>query len=157
MNTIFIAGLFILLLGFILLIVIAKQRKRLGVLMKKRIYQDTQSKPGETMYSKTLNLVGKPDYLIQDKKIIIPVEVKTGKTPRSPYPNHTMQLMAYCLLVEENFGIRPPGGILKYPEKEFKIAFTKEAENSVRELAKEILQLKNEGKEINCSHAEHNI
>lgn len=153
----FIAFVVLLTLGLITLLVIRKQKGKFGVLTKKHIYQDTQLKPGETLYSRTIPLVGKPDYIIKDKNFIIPVEVKTGKTPQSPYLNHTMQLMAYCLLVEENYGVRPPGGYLQYPDKEFKVAYTKEAEESVREVVEEIKQARASGKEFQCKHPNHNL
>jgi CRISPR-associated exonuclease Cas4 len=105
-----------------------------GILKNETIYSDTEENPGEILVAKTVPLRGKPDYLIKDGKYIIPVEYKSGKTPSSPYLNHTMQLMAYCLLVEETYGIRPPGGYIRYPQNEFKIAYTSEAETSLRQV-----------------------
>src|SRR5688572_13440327 len=102
MLTFFAITAFILfVLGILLLLFISKKRSDFGILNSTKIYSDTDKNPGETLYSKTINLVGKPDYLIKEDGMIIPVEIKTGKTPKTPYLNHTMQLMAYCLLVEE--------------------------------------------------------
>lgn len=147
----------IVLLGLVLIYLINRQQKGFGVLNSKIIYSDTDLKPGKIFYSKRIKLCGKPDYLIKDNGIFIPVEIKTGKTPEVPYENHTMQLMAYCFLVEENFGIRPPGGYIKYPEKEFKIAYTKEAEQSVIDVVSDILDLKRSNKEQHCEHKNHYI
>lgn len=133
-----------------------RKRNSFGVLLKKRIYQDTKESPGTLLYAKTLPLCGKPDYLIEENSMIFPVEVKTGKTPSVPYLNHQMQLMAYCLLVEENFHVRPIGGYLRYPNKEFKIGYTKEAEESVRSIVYEMMEKKQNGKELFCKHQEHN-
>lgn len=155
-TIILIASFLVIGLGLILSFFVSRSRKSLGVLTQDVTYQDTEHSPGETMYAKTLSLVGKPDYLIRENGMIIPVEVKTGKTPADPYLNHIMQLMAYCLLVEENLGIRPPGGYLKYPDKEFKIRYTPEAEQSIRDLVQEIARAKENGTEFHCSHPEHN-
>lgn len=149
-------GVFIIVLGMVLLWLMSRQQKKLGVLgNKKPVYQDTEETPGDILYAKTLPLVGKPDYLIKEGKFLIPVEVKTGNAPKKQYLNHNMQLMAYCLLVEEVYGIRPPGGYLKYSDKELKLAYTKEAEQSVREVVSEIRKLKQSNKELHCSHPEH--
>jgi CRISPR-associated exonuclease Cas4 len=156
-TIILIASFFVIGLGLILLFFVSRSKRSLGVLTQEVTYRDTEKEPGKTMYAKTLPLVGKPDYLVRDQGIVIPVEVKTGKTPSFPYDNHTMQLMAYCLLVEENLGVRPPGGYLKYPDKEFKIKYTPEAEQSVRDLVAEITRAKESGTEPHCSHPQHNL
>lgn len=145
----------VFLIGVGLLFLLRRQQKTLGSLTNEKVYQDTTQTPGEILYSKTLPLCGKPDYIIRENDTIIPVEVKTGKTPAAPYTNHTMQLMAYCLLVQETYEIRPLGGIIKYPGKEFKVAFTIEAEESLKSLVKEIQKAKTEDTEFYCSHSEH--
>lgn len=142
--------------GIILFIVWYLQTKSLGVLKNRPIYSDSENQPGEILFSKTLSLSGKPDYLIKQDDMIIPVEIKSGRTPNEPYQNHEMQLMAYCLLVEENYGIRPAGGFIKYPEKEFKVAYTDEARNAIKDLVGEMLLLKISNKEPHCNHPEHN-
>jgi CRISPR-associated exonuclease Cas4 len=129
---------------------------KLGILRSKVIYSDTEGTPGETLYSKTLNLVGKPDFLIKRGSMVIPVEVKTGSTPSKPYPNHEMQLLAYCLLVEENYGAAPTLGYLKYPGKEFPITYNKEAKNKVIQLVNEITENARSNEEFFCTHKEHN-
>ena len=86
-------------------------------------------------------LTGRPDYLVEENGALIPVEVKSGRAPSIPYDSHVFQLAAYCLLVEETFGKRPPYGLLHYGGKEprtFAIDFTPELENTVRGLIQEI-------------------
>lgn len=157
MNILLIISITALVAGVALFLIWLVQAKGFGVLNKNRIYSDSDNKPGEILYSKTLSLSGKPDYLIKENNMVFPVEVKTGHTPNEPYLNHTMQLMAYCLLVEENYGTRPPGGYLKYPGREFKIAYTDEARDSIKELVGEMLLLKHSGRELKCNHPQHNI
>lgn len=150
-------AIIILLIGIGLLFFILRQKNDLGILANtKPLYQDTTKIPGVVLYAKSLALVGKPDYLLRIDGDIIPVEVKTGRSPRKSYLGHNMQLMAYCLLVEENYGIRPKGGILKYHNKELKLAYTKKAEQSLRKLVAEILNYKQTNKQPHCTHPNHN-
>ena len=164
MISVFIAvTLLIICFGLIILWLMKWRENKFGVLSGKRIYSDTGQKPGEVLYSHTINLVGKPDYIIKDKSGYIPVEVKSGRTPGEPYENHVMQLMSYCFLVEENYDSAPIGGVLKYINpadkqtgKEFKLLYTPEARDGVISLVKEITELKISGEELFCSHPEHN-
>jgi CRISPR-associated exonuclease Cas4 len=85
-------------------------------------YQDL-NKPGKPFFSKRYKLIGKPDYIIKDKKSIIPIEVKTGKYEEAQ-DNHILQLAAYCHLLEENYKKFVPYGILIYANtSKFKIPF----------------------------------
>jgi CRISPR-associated exonuclease Cas4 len=151
----------ILLAGIMLLLIMEHEKRGYGVLSNKRIYQDTEERPGRTLYATTLNLVGRPDYIIVDKDIYIPVEEKprVKKTPTYPYLNHKMQLMAYCYLVEENFGVRPPYGVLRYREKEFKIEYTENERQSLIKVVNEITLCITSKKDytsiFRCSHPKH--
>src|SRR4030042_6420078 len=64
-------------------------------------------KPEKPFYDSALGLTGKPDYLIKQGGMIVPVEVKSMWAPREPYDSHVLQLGAYCLLAEGHFG-QPP-------------------------------------------------
>jgi CRISPR-associated exonuclease Cas4 len=71
------------------------------------IYTDTGTwYPNQNaLYAQDVQLVGKPDYLIEQKDgMIVPVELKSGRAPEEPHDGHVLQLAAYCLLVEENSG-----------------------------------------------------
>jgi CRISPR-associated exonuclease Cas4 len=48
---------------------------------------------------------------------VIPVEVKSALSPTTPYRSHVLQMAAYCLLVEEEYGRPPPYGIIKYRDQ----------------------------------------
>ena len=76
-------------------------------------------------------LQGRPDYVVERDGAHIPVEVKSGKTPRRPYDSHVMQLAAYCFLVQERYGTRPPFGVLAYPEQQFEIRYTPKIEDDM--------------------------
>ena len=157
MTALFFFGIIIIVIGFILLIVFQRQRRKLGSLTGDLVYQDSTTKPGALLQAKSIPLRGKPDAIRKENDQYIPLEIKTGKTPREPYINHTMQLMAYCLLIQEHYGERPQGGIIKYPEREFKVAYTKEAEEAVRQLVKEIAAHKKAGTVFHCAHPDHQV
>ncbi len=88
----------------------------------------------EALYAADLRLAGKPDYLVEQADgLIIPVEVKSGNAPQEPYPGHVLQLMAYCLLVDAAFGLRPTHGILQYNDRAFAIDYTAQLEQDLLE------------------------
>lgn len=95
----------------------------------------------ETIYSPQLGLAGKPDYVIQDDDgSFVPVEIKSSDAPPEPYDGHVLQLAAYCLLVEEAYGVRPSYGILQYRDGAFTVDFTYELEADLLELLDEMRQ-----------------
>ncbi len=79
--------------------------------------------------SERYGLRGRPDYIIEVEGHKVPVEVKTGRTPRGPLFSHILQVAAYCLLIEES-GEPVSHGILKYDQMEHEIEF----DSSLREL-----------------------
>jgi CRISPR-associated exonuclease Cas4 len=86
----------------------------------------------ESLYSEELGLVGRPDYLVENRHgAIFPVEVKSSRAPVRPHDGHVMQLAAYCLLVEEVFGIRPEYGILQYQDRAFAVEYSVELEEEL--------------------------
>lgn len=78
----------------------------------------------EPLFSRRYGLTGKPDYLLEHGATWIPVEVKPGRTAPQPYESDLMQLVAYCLLVEEATGSPPPYGLLRYAYTSFRVAYT---------------------------------
>ncbi len=84
----------------------------------------------KTLFSKKYNLKGKPDFIIEDKFGIYPLEFKSSLAPSFPYPSHIAQLICYCILVEENFS-KPNFGIIKYVDGHFMIPYTKKAKDQV--------------------------
>ena len=73
--------------------------------------------------SERYGLSGRPDYVVKVNDNLIPVEEKTGRTPRGPLFSHILQVAAYCLLIEETSGKAPPYGVIKYPEHEHEIEY----------------------------------
>ncbi len=133
-------AVFLLGLGFILYWISGQQRKTLGLPEGRVLYSDTgpRRESLEPLFAEDLNLVGKPDYLIESKEGLVPVEVKSGRTPSRPFESHIYQLAAYCLLVTRNYRKRPPYGIIQYPQKSFAVDFTSELEEDLRALLTEM-------------------
>ncbi len=134
------AILFIFLLALIFFWQSGRQRKEAGLPGGRVIYTDTRGwgKLERPLYNDLLGLTGKPDYLVQEKGQIIPVEVKSGRAPESPYDSHIYQLAAYCLLVEKSYGKRPPYGIIHYENRDFAVDYTPELESSLLDLLAEM-------------------
>ncbi len=110
------AAILIFLLAALLLWWGHTEKVRSGLPLGKLVTVDLHDNqtPQKPLFSKHYHLVGMPDYLIRQGKQWIPFEVKTVSDFRAPYEGHIFQLLAYCLLVEENYGIRPPYGYLQY-------------------------------------------
>jgi len=136
--------LYIILLLFLLALVFfwrsGQQRREAGLPGGRVIYTDTDGwgKVERPLYYQPLKLTGKPDYLVRQlvrqNKVIIPVEVKSGRAPESPYDSHIFQLASYCLLVEKTYGHRPPYGIIHYNDRDFAVDYTSELEFALMDL-----------------------
>ena len=113
-----------------------RQRKAAGLPGGRVIYTDTHGwgKVEKPLYYPALGLTGKPDYLIEKNGQLIPVEVKSGGAPESPYDSHIFQLASYCLLVEKTYGKRPSYGIIHYEDRDFAVDYTRELESALIEL-----------------------
>jgi CRISPR-associated exonuclease Cas4 len=132
--------LFLFLLALIFFWQSGKQRREAGLPGGRVIYTDTDGWGAieRPLYYSPLKLTGKPDYLVHQNGIIIPVEVKSGRAPESPYDSHIFQLASYCLLVEKTYGKRPPYGIIHYNDRDFAIDYTPELEIALMELLAEM-------------------
>jgi CRISPR-associated exonuclease Cas4 len=113
-----------------------RQRRAAGIPGGRVIYTDTGGWGAleRPLYYPPLKLTGKPDYLVRQNGVVIPVEVKSGRAPESPYDSHIFQLASYCLLVEKTYGKRPPYGIIHYTDRDFAIDYTPDLENALMDL-----------------------
>lgn len=126
-------AIFFVLLALAVLWLSGRQRAGLGVPEGRVVYTDTgaQRRLEQPLFDEDLQLVGRPDYLVESAEGLVPVEVKSGYTPRKPYDSHIYQLAAYCLLVARNFNKRPAYGIIRYPQRSFRIEFTQALEKQL--------------------------
>ena len=119
--------------GLALLWFSGRLRRRAGIPAGRVIYSDTRAwrECPEPLHASSINLTGKPDYLVQRLHYVLPVEVKSGSAPAEPYRSHVLQLAAYCYLVESEYGRRPPYGLIHYADRTFAINYTPELEDAL--------------------------
>ncbi len=112
-------------IALVLWLTARRARERLGLPAGRIVYADTGAwNPCErSLFSRHYSLVGKPDYLVQEHRATVPVEVKPARRAPAPYEGDVLQLAAYCLLVEEEYGRRPPWGYLKYQDAVWRIDY----------------------------------
>jgi CRISPR-associated exonuclease Cas4 len=78
----------------------------------------------EVLVSREHGLTGKPDYIRRQGEELIPVEQKSRVVSvAGPYDGELLQLAAYCLLVEERFGVRVRRGQLLYQNRSLEVPF----------------------------------
>lgn len=134
-------ALLLCLLGILLLVWGRRQRVASGIPSGEVIYSDTSDwqKLEKPLVSRRYGLVGRPDYLVRTqeagKTVTVPVEVKSRTRPAAPYASHVLQLMTYCLLVEDQLGARPPYGLLRYADVTLRIAYTDDLRQQVLDAA----------------------
>jgi CRISPR-associated exonuclease Cas4 len=129
--------LFLFLLALVFFWQSGRQRRQAGLPGGRVVYTDTGGWGAveRPLYYPPLKLTGKPDYLVrQQNGVLIPVEVKSGRAPESPYDSHIFQLASYCLLVEKTYGKRPPYGIIHYNDRDFAIDYTPALEFALMDL-----------------------
>ena len=138
-------GLVLFILALVFLWQSGRQRRSAGLPGGRVIYTDTSQwgPVEEPLYHPLLELSGKPDYLIEQSKgrrgrVVIPVEVKSGRTPDAPYDGHIFQLAAYCALVEREYGVRPPYGIIHFEKRTFAVDYTEALEDALLDLLVEM-------------------
>ena len=109
------------------------------VYQSKVVYADHKEKPALAFYSSKYNLTGRPDYILHTKDGIIPLEIKNTLKPKQPYYSHIMQLMSYCLLIEEVRGVTPKYGFIQYRnEKPFSVPYTIEMKDHLLAIISEM-------------------
>lgn len=123
------------------------------------IYSDTSAwqRVDQPLLSRRHGLVGKPDYVLAVKEggraRMVPVEVKSGKQPRTPHWGHILQLGVYCLLVEEHYGQTPTHGLLHYADVTLRIPFTAALQREVL-VAADALRQAQRAANVTRSHEE---
>lgn len=135
-------AIILLVLALIVFLLSSQTQKSAGLPGGSVIYADTGKweKVEKPLYDPVTQITGRPDYLVKQGPQIIPVEVKSGSAPDSPYDSHIFQLAAYCLLVEREFGKRPAYGIIHYGKRTFSVPYTPELESALIDLLTEMRQ-----------------
>jgi len=117
------------------------RREKSGVPQGEIIYADTGTwfPNARPLHAPAYKLTGKPDYLVEQADgSIVPVEIKSGRAPEEPHEGHVLQLAAYCLLVAENYHVRPAYGIIQYQDRAFAVDFSPDLEEDLLDLLAEM-------------------
>lgn len=144
MLALLLVGCLIGLAGGWLLWLSRRTQRQTGLPAGEILYRDTAKwQPVEQpLISQRHGLIGKPDYLIRQRiwwrSVIIPVEVKSSRRPTDARADHILQLMTYCLLVEDCLASRPPYGLLRYADETVRIPYSNEWRNQVIAAATDI-------------------
>ena len=130
MSLLFGASL-ILLVGCLLLRRSRNQRRHMGLPDGEIIFQDHagQLLEAELLTSEYYGIRGKPDCLIRTPEGIVPVELKQSSRPPAHngiYPNHKIQVLAYCVLATEHYGEPVPYGLVLYGENQARKVYPSE-------------------------------
>lgn len=80
--------------------------------------------PARVLRSAHHGLSGKPDYLVEERGRIVPVELKPTRRSTTPWLRDVVQLAAYCLLLEETEPRFAGYGYLRYADRTFRVDFT---------------------------------
>jgi CRISPR-associated exonuclease Cas4 len=106
-----------------------------------------------SLISARYGLSGRPDYLVRVDDGVVPVELKSGRSPRSgrPYKGHMLQLAAYCLLVEDVCQAFVPYGLLQYEDRCIRVEYTSSLRRDLLVLLKEMRTAKRDG-ELHINH-----
>ncbi|HLG76885.1 MAG TPA: CRISPR-associated protein Cas4 [Ktedonobacteraceae bacterium] len=102
-----------------------EKQKVLGLPAGELVYEDADGL-GEPLSSSTHPLLGKPDYVVRlpDGRLV-PIELKlSAQNVTAPYPNHVIQVAAYCLILEDYAEASPTHGIIRYADREFTVDYT---------------------------------
>ena len=100
--------------------------------------------------SERYGLLGRPDYILEVEGEMVPVEMKSGRTPRGPLFSHILQVGAYCLMLQEE-GQKVNRGILRYGDIEHEIEFDQELKDLVISKVADMRELQKTG-EVHRNH-----
>jgi len=104
MAKLLVVALVLALLGVLVVILAGRGRGKRGLGVGETVALDDV-----TLYSKQLQLVGRPDRIVRDGELVIPEEWKSSKRVRD---SHKLQLGTYFLLIEDLYEVRPPHGFV---------------------------------------------
>jgi len=120
------ASLLLAIAGLLLLAFAAAAYRRSGLPWGVPAYIDHRSfEPAAPLFDPQSGLAGRPDFIIRQGRRLIPVEMKTGRTPHEPYESHKLQLAAYLRLIAAAEGRLPPHGFIVYPSASFRLPNTR--------------------------------
>jgi CRISPR-associated exonuclease Cas4 len=122
-----ILGIVLVVASSLVLVWGARLREVTGLPEGRIISSDTgPEERGRPLFSARYGLTGTPDCVIRTGSGLVPVEIKPGRREAEPHESHLLQVLAYCLLIEETAGKRPPYGLLRYSSDTFKVDYNRQ-------------------------------
>jgi len=130
----------------------AKLRELRNVATGEIEYVDVDADKPRLLRSERYMLTGRPDFILEQNGIYIPVEVKTGRSPKGPFFSHVLQIGAYCMVVADSYGKAPPYGIVRYESGDHRVEYTPKLRKLVLEKLEEMHEARKKGE----AHRNHN-
>lgn len=123
--------LFVILLGFIMLIVFSNSTsKKYSIPSGVEVYQD-MAPGGKILRSHRYGLTGKPDKVIKKRNRLIIYEYKSTSADK-PRKGHLLQMGVYFIILEEMYpGSIVDYGILKYRDHSYRVENTQKLKEDV--------------------------
>ena len=148
----------LILVSLLALLFAGRLRAASGLPEGEIVSHDTSAEErGKPLFSEQYALTGTPDYVVRTPRGLVPVEVKPSRREAEPHDSHLLQVLAYCLLIEETEGRRPPYGLLRYSTSTFKVDYNNETRayllsvmDEVRRAAEEPDVARNHDQEQRC-------
>lgn len=146
MNTIDIIIMAVSIVLIVLFVLLKSTKVPLQVYKSKAVYSDHKEKPEKALFSSKYGLIGKPDFILHTKDGLLPLEIKYTNKPKQPYFSHVMQLVSYCLLIEEERGIKPKYGFIQYRGGQpFSVPYTEKMKSFLIKTMQEMRERINSG------------
>ena len=110
--------------------------------------------------SEELDVQGKPDFIFENKNMLMPVEIKSGSIKDEPLPHigDLMQLAAYFAILEEEYGKKIKYGRLMYKDYMFTVYNTRKLRKELVHVLKDMRSMldgkkvKVKGDYLKCRH-----
>lgn len=121
------------------------------------VTQTMASGQGPLLKSTTLGISGRPDAIVSENGVRIPVEIKYGRVPRGPFFSHIMQLGAYLYMMREGVERKPSYGYIRYvpregEPKDFRVDWTEQLEELLKKMVREIREAEGGLREVHRNH-----
>src|ERR1700722_11724774 len=148
------AWLILALIAAAVLLLWSHRRNRLlgGLPAGDLIAADNEEQECPVIVSQRYGLKGKPDALVRTQTgVVIPVERKRTRAPNRPYDGDLIQAIAYCILVEDQYGQTPPYARIQYADRWFDEPYTPERKQWVLQTSQRLRQARRAGA-VNRSH-----
>jgi len=113
-----------------------KERYKIDTNARVEYVDDIRKKTGKPklLKSRKRGISGRPDLILSENGYHIPVEIKSGRIPKGPYFSHILQLAAYGIIMEEEYGKRPPYGYIKYGPENAHVQFKIELDDKLMDV-----------------------